>query len=269
MSYETIELLFEGAVGIIRLNRPERMNAVIEEMYLEIRDALGRMRDDREIRCLILTGSILRKDGVEKPAFCAGADLKAHSSGARGPDERRAYIRLAHDTTREIHELPKPVIAAVNGPARGAGAELALACDLVLIADEATLAFPETALGTSVGGGVTQILPRLVGPARAKELIYTGRVLDGPAAVEAGLALASCPGTELFDAALRLAGEITEKAPLSIEWAKKLLRSSPGMEIAEALDAETEAILDCMDSEDWKEGVRAFGEKRPPKFRGR
>ena len=269
MSYETIALSTEESVGVIRLNRPERMNAVIEKMYIEIRDALAGLRDDPEIRCLVLTGSVLRKDGVEKQAFCAGADLKAHGSGERGPGQRRDYIRLAHDATREIHEFEKPVIAAINGPARGAGVEMALACDLVLVADEATLAFPETSLGTCVGGGVTQTLPRLVGPARAKELIYTGRVLDGLAAVEIGLALAAFPGAELLDQALRLAKEIAAKAPLSIEHAKRLLRRSPGMEIAEALDAETDAILACMDSEDWREGVRAFGEKRPPRFRGR
>ena len=269
MSYETIELVTEEPVGIVRLNRPERMNAVIEEMYLEIRDALARTRDDAGIRCLILTGSVLRRDGVDKPAFSAGADLKRHASGDRGPDERRAYIQLAHETTREIYEFPKPVIAAVNGPARGAGTEIALACDFILMANDATLALPEAGLGTCVGGGVSHTLPGLVGQARAKELVYTGKILDGAAAVETGLALASYPAPLLLDHARRLAREIAERAPLSIRLAKKLLRRSPGSDIVSALKAEAEAILECMDSEDWQEGIRAFAERRKPRFRGR
>jgi len=269
MGYQTIELLTDGAVGTIRLNRPERMNAVIEEMYLEIHDVLARTLDDPAIRCLILTGSVLKKDGVEKPAFCAGADLKKHASGERGPVERSRYIRLAHGTTREILEFPKPILAAVNGPARGAGTEMALACDLLLIADEATLAFPETAVGTCVGGGVTHILPRIVGLARARELIYTGRVIEGREAVRIGLALASYPAAALLENAHALAHEIAEKAPMSIALVKKLLRLSPGRGIESALESETEAILDCMETEDWHEGLRAFVEKRKPRFGGR
>jgi enoyl-CoA hydratase len=256
-------------VATIRLNRPERMNAVIEEMYTEIQDALARASADPGIRCVILTGTVLRRDGKEKQAFCAGADLKAHAAGERDADGRRRYIRLAHETTRRIHDLPKPILAAVNGPARGAGTEMALCCDLVLMAEDATLALPETGLGTFVGGGVTHLLPRLVGLARAKELIYTGRVIDGRTAVELGLALECHPAGELLDRARSLAREIADKAPISIALAKRLLQRDPGLDYETALDRETEAILTCMESEDWKEGIRAFAEKRKAEFRGR
>lgn len=262
-------MLTDGTVATIRLNRPERMNAVIEEMYTEIRDVLARASVDPEIRCLILTGSVVKREGIEKQAFCAGADLKEHSAGRRDADGRRRYIRLAHETTRQIQDLPKPVIAAVNGPARGAGTEIALCCDLILMAEDATLALPETGLGTFVGGGVTHLLPRLVGLSRAKELVYTGRVIDGRTAVEMGLAMACFPVIDLIDEARALAREIAERAPISIAFAKRLLQRGPGLDYSDALDQETEAILACMKSEDWREGIRAFVEKRKARFLGR
>lgn len=269
MSYDSIELFIDGPVATIKLNRPERMNAVIEEMYLEIQDVLERSRVEPEIRCLILTGSVLERDGVEKQAFCAGADLKKHSAGERSKAEREDYIRLAHETIRKIIELPKPVIAAVNGPARGAGTEMALACDLLLMAEDATLALPETGLATFVGGAVTHILPRLVGLARARELVYTGRIIDGREAVELGLALGCCPVARLLEDAHSLALTIADKAPISIAFAKECLERSPGLDLESALELETKAILACMDSEDWHEGLAAFSEKRKPRFVGR
>jgi len=269
MGYTTIEYLIDAPVGTIRLNRPERMNAVVEEMYREIQDALGRATADPTMRCLVLTGSVLRREGVEKQAFCAGADLKKHAAGERGPEERRAYIELTHETTRRIHELPLATIAAINGPARGAGIEMALSCDLLLMAEDATLAFPETGLGTMVGGGVTHVLPRLVGLGRAKELIYTGRVVDGREAVAIGLALACYPVAELGERARSLALELAAKAPVSMERAKRELQRSPGLPLPDALQNETEAIVECMDTADWREGLPAFAETRRPRFEGR
>jgi enoyl-CoA hydratase len=206
---------------------------------------------------------------VEKQAFCAGADLKKHAAGDRSLAQRRRYIRIAHETTRSLYEFPKPVVAAVNGPARGAGVEMALCCDFVLMAEDATLALPEIGLGTFVGGGVTHILPRLIGLARARELIYTGRVVDGRRAVELGLALACHPAARLPDEARSLARELADQAPISIASAKKCLQRAPGLDIEHVLRLETEAILSCMESEDWHEGLRAFGEKRKPRFSGR
>jgi enoyl-CoA hydratase len=269
MGYNTIEYARDGRVGIIRLNRPERMNAVNEEMYREIQEVLQQVYSDTGIRSLILTGSVLKRNDSEKQAFCAGADLKKHSGGERNRSQQREYIMLAHDTTRMIYDFPRPIIAAVNGPARGAGAEMAVNCDFILMARGATIAFPETGLGTFVGGGVTQHLPRIIGLIRAKELIYTGRIIDADAAVDMGLALKSLPLDMLHDEAILFARELSERAPISMQLAKKHLHNSYQLEIASVLQLEAEAILSCMDTEDWHEGVRSFAEKRKPDYKGR
>jgi len=268
MAYETIKYVCEETVGIIQLNRPERMNAVNEGMYHEIQDALNSAETDPSIRALILTGSVLKKDGNAKQAFCAGADLKKHSTGERTPAQKRAYILLAHETTRKIYQFPKPIIAAVNGPARGAGAEMAINCDFIIMAEEATIAFPEVGLGTFVGGGVTYLLPRIVGLLKAKELIYTGRVIDGKSAVTLGLAMRSFPTEVLMQEAKSFVRALAEKAPFSLQLAKKWLQESALLEIETVLLQEAEAILSCMNTEDWHEGVRAFMEKRKPVYRG-
>jgi enoyl-CoA hydratase len=269
MSFDTIELRTDGPVTTIRLKRPERMNAVCEVMYLEIQEALASVRADPTIRSLILTGSVLERDGASKQAFCAGADLKDHASAGRSPAQRRQYILLAHETLRLIYEFPRPVIAAVNGPARGAGAEMALACDFLLMAEDATLGLPETSIGTFVGGGVTYLLPRQVGLARAKELIYTGKVITGSAAAQMGLALACHPLSSLLAEAQRLARELAEKAPISLAMAKTHLQRAPDLNFVTALQREAEAILSCMNTSDWREGLRAFSEKRRPRFTGK
>ncbi|MFC2163552.1 enoyl-CoA hydratase/isomerase family protein [Acidobacteriota bacterium] len=269
MNYETIYVQTDGPVVTIRLNRPERMNAVNEEMYTEIQDILEGFRNDPDVRCLILTGSVLERGGIVKQAFCAGADLKKHAAGERNAAQREAYIRLAHETVRKIYTFPKPVIAAVNGPARGAGAEMAISCDFILMAEEATLGFSETGLGTFVGGGVTHILPHLIGLAKAKELIYTGRIVDGRIAEQLGLAFGCYSSLHLLEEAKALASKLAEKGPISIAFAKEYLQRSPGLDIEAALELETKAILTCMESEDWQEGLRAFSEKRSPRFVGR
>lgn len=269
MNYETIQFIRDGEVGIIRLNRPDRMNAVIEEMYLEIQHVLKTAENAADVRCMILTGSVRVKDGVEKQAFCAGADLKKHSTGERTHAQKRDYILLAHDTTKMIYEFPKPIIAAINGPARGAGSEMALNCDFVLMAENATIAFPETSLATFIGGGVSYHLPRLVGLARAKELVYTGRVLDGRAAAELGLALKCFPLADLMPESMAFAKSLAEKGPLSMRFAKKRLQQSPALDLETVIHLEAEAILSCMDTEDWHEGVRSFAEKRKPVYTGR
>ena len=269
MEFETILYSTEDGVGVIRLNRPERMNAVIEQMYLELQEALRIAEDDPGVRALILTGSVWRRPPGDKQAFCAGADLKKHSKGERSPWQKREYILLAHETTRRIYEFSKPVIAAINGPARGAGSEMALNCDFLIMADSASIGFPETGLATFVGGGVTYHLTHLVGMARARELIYTGRVLNGPEAVEIGLALKSVPIGDLMDEARGLAGQLAQKAPVSMRFAKEQIRRAVDRDLATVLLVEAEAILACMNTEDWHEGVRSFSEKRRPVYKGK
>ena len=269
MDLETIMYEQDGLVGVIRLNRPERMNAVIEQMYLDLQTVLAHAEDDPGVRALVLTGNVRRKNGADKQAFCAGADLKEHAAGQRTPWQRREYIQLAHETTRRLYLFPRPVIAAINGPARGAGTEMALNCDFLLMADDASLAFTETGLGTFVGGGVTSHLNRLVGMQRAKYLVYTGEVLNGPAAVREGLALASFPVDRMLPETIELARRLAARAPVSMAFAKQLIQAAPLHDLDTVLLAEAEAILACMTTEDWREGVDSFAEKRPPVFKGR
>ncbi len=269
MNFKAIQFEKDGSVGIIKLNRPTRMNAVNESMYLEIQEVLNSSESDNAIRVLLITGSVLKKGNNEKQAFCAGADLKEHATGKRDRKQKRKYIELAHETTRMIYEFPKPVIAAINGPARGAGYEMALNCDFILMAQNATVAFTETSLGTFVGGGVTNILPSIVGVMRAKELVYTGRVLNGIEAVDMGIALQSVPVGELIDLAMRFAKKLSEKAPISLKLAKARLQNARLLDIRETLTQETESILSCMETEDWHEGIKSFMEKRKPVYKGK
>lgn len=269
MNFSTIRYSTTEKTGIIALNRPERMNAVIEEMYQEIQEALNEISQDTAIRSVIITGSSFIKNGKKKEAFCAGADLKKHSTGERTPEQKKKYIELAHETCRMIYEFPKPVTAVINGPARGAGAEMALSCDFILMAEEATIAFPETGLGTCVGGGVTRHLAAITGIAKAKYLIYTGEVLSGSDAFSAGIVLETAPVETLMEKALVFSEKMAEKAPVSIRLVKQLIQEAHPPAPEEVLKRETDAILSCMETEDWHEGILAFNEKRKPDYKGR
>lgn len=269
MKFNTLIYNKKGNVGIIILNRPHRMNAVNEVMYSEIQEVLNNTNHDESIRVLIFTGSVYKKTNLKKQAFCAGADLKEHASGRRNRAQQKKYIAMAHRTTQMIYEFPKATIAAINGPARGAGVELAINCDFILMADDATLAFTETSLGTFVGGGVTYHLPSIVGLMRAKELIYTGKIIDGKEATEIGIVLKSVPVEELMTTTMTLAKKLSEKAPLSMKLAKIRLQNSRLHDHKKVLRYETEAILSCMGTDDWHEGITSFIEKRKPVYKGR
>ncbi len=269
MQFETVIFEKDRNIAILRLHRPERMNAVIEQMYIDINSVLDIVEKDDDIRVMILTGCVWKREKGDKQAFCAGADLKKHSAGDRTPFEKREYIFLAHNTTKRIYEFSKPIIAAVNGPARGAGTEMALNCDFLIMADEATIGFPETSLGTFIGGGVTYHLSQIVGMQKAKELVYTGKILNGKEAVEFGLAYKSFPITLFMDNVISFAETLAEKAPFSMKFAKKLLQKAPHLDIDTVITLEAEAILACMTTEDWHEGIKAFLEKRKPVYKGK
>lgn len=269
MQFETVIFEKDRNIAILRLHRPERMNAVIEQMYIDINSVLDIVEKDDDIRVMILTGCVWKREKGDKQAFCAGADLKKHSAGDRTPFEKREYIFLAHNTTKRIYEFSKPIIAAVNGPARGAGTEMALNCDFLIMADEATIGFPETSLGTFIGGGVTYHLSQIVGMQKAKELVYTGKILNGKEAVEFGLAYKSFPITSFMDNVISFAETLAEKAPFSMKFAKKLLQKAPHLDIDTVITLEAEAILACMTTEDWHEGIKAFLEKRKPVYKGK
>lgn len=169
VSSEPVKLLVEAPLAIVQLHRPERMNAVSLPLYQALENVLRSIADDRSVRAAILTGT--------GRAFCVGADLEAHGSGELSAEQRQAYVAAAQRVNRRIQTLPKPIVAAVNGHAIGAGLELALSCDVIVVAADAKLRLPELSLGTFVGGGVMYTLAQRVGVAKAKELIMLGEFI--------------------------------------------------------------------------------------------
>ncbi len=259
-SFETLIYRQSDGRAEIRFNRPHRLNAVVETFYREVLQAIALAEADEAVRVLVLTG--------EGRAFCVGADLKEHGKGQRSPHQQREYLVLGNEVCKAIQNASKPVIAAVNGYAAGAGAEMAISSDFVLMKERALLWLPEVSIGTFVGGGVSGLLPRLVGLAKARELIMTGRRINGREAEAMGLAL-RCFEDETFDAEVQSFAEtLAKKAPLSLSFAKEHL-NDPGRSMETRLITELEALRACMVTEDWQEGVDAFAEKREPVFRGR
>jgi enoyl-CoA hydratase len=248
-----------GPVVALTLNRPERLNAVSEAMYGELEAHLRRADADPAVRVVVLRGA--------GRAFCAGADLTAHASAERTVEQRRAYAERAAGVIRTVSTIGTPVVAVVHGYAIGAGAELAAAADFLLAAQDAVLAFPELSLGTYVGGGVTLRLPQLVGLARARELLLTGRRFTGAEAAAWGLAYRAVPA----DALDRATGELTDRLAAAAPVPVTLMKAQLGRagELDGALDAEVAALLRCMGTADWAEGVAAFADRRTPTFEGR
>ncbi|MCE9664403.1 enoyl-CoA hydratase-related protein [Halomonas sp. M5N1S17] len=259
-SPETLNIIHTDGVMEIRFNRPHRLNAVVETLYTDLLAALASAEADDDIRAVILTG--------EGRAFCVGADMKEHGGAKRTLFQRRQYLQLGNDVCEAILRLRKPVIAAVNGYALGAGAEMAVSCDFIVMADEAQIGFPETSIGTCVGGGVSKILPQLVGLNMARQLLFTGRRIDGEEAKRIGLATSSWPQDALLNEAHRLAGDLAKQAPVSIAMLKRLVNQGGHTDLEGQLQQELDAVFTCSTTEDWQEGVDAFAEKRTPNFKG-
>lgn len=260
MSYQTILYARKGPVAEIRFNRPHRLNAVVTEFYSEILDALDRAEKDGNVRVVVLTG--------EGRAFCVGADLKEHGAGTRSELEKLDYLILGNDVCERMIRHGKIVVAAVNGFALGAGAEMSCAADFILMKQSARIGFPEVSIGTHLGGGVTEILPRLVGLAKARELIITGQRIDGTEAERIGLATRVFADEDFEAGVAEFAAMIATKAPYSMRFAKQLLNDMH-QDFNARLTSELSALRTCMLTRDWQEGVDAFAEKRTPVFAGR
>ncbi|MEQ9568957.1 MAG: enoyl-CoA hydratase/isomerase family protein [Longimicrobiales bacterium] len=256
------ELLVErrGDVRILTLNRPHRLNAVSPGLYGALDETLAHAAADPEVRALVITGT--------GRGFSVGADLQAHGDAPLGPDDRRRYVELAQRVNHRIQTLPKPVVAAVNGHAVGAGFELALSCDLIVVAREAKLRLPEAALGTFVGGGVTYTLVRRLGEVRAREILLLCPFLRGEEAERQGLANRVVDADDVLPTALDLAHELARRAPRSVRLLKELLHTAVSDGPEAALQREADALLECMGTADWVEGIEAFREKREPRFTG-
>jgi enoyl-CoA hydratase len=251
----------DGPVLTLTLNRPRRLNAVNAELYEALLDGLRRGEAHPDVRVVVLTGA--------GRAFCAGADLKAHAERPPEPRDRARYARLAQRVNRRLQLGPLPVIAAVNGAAVGAGLELALSADFMIVAEDARLRLPEVALGTFVGGGVVYTLAERVGVLKARELIYFGDFVSGREAAEMGVANRFVPGERVVDEAREDARRLAERAPLSLAAAKRLIGPAGTVSRGRALREEARVLIELFGTEDWAEGVAAFREGRSPRYRGR
>jgi enoyl-CoA hydratase len=259
MSEETILYQMTDGIAEIRFNRPHRLNAVIQQLYDELNAALARAEADPAARVILLSG--------EGRAFCVGADLKEHKAG-RSPFDRRQYLQGEQTVCRRLLQLKKPVVAAVNGYALGAGAEMAIASDFLLMAASAQIGLPEISIGSFLGGGVTWLLPRLVGLAKARELVFLGERIGAEEAVRIGLATRALPDDGFLDGARDFARRLAAKAPFSMQLAKEQLNMAAERTLDAALVAELEGMMFVSSTRDWQEGVNAFAEKRAPVFRG-
>lgn len=259
MPYATIVYEADAGIACIRLNRPQRLNAVIQQLYDELRAALEMAEADRDVRTVLLTGA--------GRAFCVGADLKAHKAG-RTAFDRRQYLHGEQAICKQLLDMSKPVVAAVNGYAIGAGAEMAIAADFIVMAEGAEIGLPEISIGNFVGGGATHLLPRLVGLAKARELIFLGQRIDAQEALRIGLANRVFPDPDFVDQARTFTQQLAAQAPYSMQLAKETLNRSAEVTLDSALTSELEGMTFCATTQDWQEGVDAFAEKRTPMFKG-
>jgi enoyl-CoA hydratase len=246
----------DGAVATVTIDRQEALNALDQPTLTELRDRLAEVAEDSGVRAVVLTG------GGDR-AFVAGADIKAMS--AMNIEQAQAWGALGHETASLLETMPKPTIAAVNGFALGGGCELALACDVRYASSAAKLGQPEVSIGIIPGWGGTQRLPWTVGIGCAKELIMTGRLVDAEEALRIGLVNAVFPPEELLGKALELARALAAKSPLVLAAAKRAMNRT----LYGDLGAEADAFAGLFGSDDQREGMAAFIEKREPEFTGR
>jgi enoyl-CoA hydratase/carnithine racemase len=264
MTYKCLLYEVKDGVATLTLNRPERLNALGDTLRDDLQDAITRASEDSEVRVMIVTGA--------GKGFCSGGDVKAMSERKESGSGRPLIEKVAPGRDRTVlalRDAPKPVIAAVNGAAAGAGMNLALCCDMRLASTAAKFSQAFVRRGLHPDWGGTYFLPRVVGTAKACELIFTGEIVDAQEALRLGIVSAVHPPEELMPAAHALARKIADGPPIAIRLAKRAIYHNLDSDLRQALEFETFAQNICFDTEDAAEGIRAFVEKRPPAFRGR
>ena len=259
MTYETliIESPSDGVV-LIRLHRPEALNALNSQLLGELCAALDVAEADEAVRCLVLTGS--------ERAFAAGADIKEMSDKSYAHMFKTDFFGFA---SRRLEQFRKPIIAAVAGYALGGGCELAMLCDFIIAAETAKFGQPEINLGVTPGIGGTQRLSRFAGKSKAMDMILTARMMDAAEAERAGLVSRVVPADKLLDEALAAAAKIASQSPLSVMMNKELVNTAFETTLSAGVAVERRLFHSLFAFEDQKEGMAAFLEKRPPQFRGR
>ena len=259
MKYETLKFQVEDGVATITVSRPDVLNALNMKTLGELLEAAGRAREDREVKVLILTG--------EGRSFVAGADIaEMKDFGSR---QGLAFGDLGHSVMLAFESMDKPVIAAVNGFALGGGLELSLACDFIYASSKAKFGQPEVNLGVTPGFGGTQRLARAVGISKARELIFTGEIIGAEEAHSIGLVAKIFEPEELLKGVLEQAKLLAAKAPAAIAMAKRVMNKGVDLSLDAALELEKQAFGSLFGSEDQKEGMSAFLEKRTPDFKNR
>jgi enoyl-CoA hydratase/carnithine racemase len=245
-------------VSLVRINRPEALNALNSVVLSELATVLDAAEADDGVRCLVLTGS--------ERAFAAGADIKEMSGKSYAEMFASDYFAAA---SRRIERFRKPIIAAVAGYALGGGCELAMLCDFIIAAETAKFGQPEINLGVAPGIGGTQRLPRAVGKSKAMDMVLTGRMMDAAEADRAGLVSRVVPADKLLDEALEAAGKIAGQSPLAAMMNKELVNAAFETTLGAGVAMERRLFHSLFAFEDQKEGMSAFVEKRPPAFKGR
>jgi enoyl-CoA hydratase len=258
-NYETITIEKRGKVAVLTINRPDKLNALNRQVHSEGVAALEELRRDDTVRVLVITGS-------GEKSFVAGADISEFEG--QTPATQRD---LFHEKTlfNTIDSFPKPVIAMINGFALGGGNELAMACDLRICSENARFSQPEINLGIMCGGGGTQRLPRLIGEGRAMEMALTGDMIDAATAERFGLVNHVYAAAELESKTMELAEKIAEKAPIALQLSKEAVKFASRSNLDAGLRREVDLFAICFSTEDKKEGVSAFLEKRKPVFTGK
>jgi enoyl-CoA hydratase len=258
MNFNTITYEKGEGIGIIKLNRPQRMNALSNEFLKELDLLIDDIKKDDEVRVLIITG--------DEKFFAVGADIN-ELAGVITPQD--AHLIEASSILNKLENLEKPVIAAVSGPALGGGCELALACDIRIASENAIFGQPEIKIGVIPGGGGTQRLSRLIGLGKAKELLYTGDSIDAQEAYRIGLVNKLVPVESLMDEAKKMALKLLRQPGFALKIIKMVVNDGINMDLRSALAYEARCFEILFSTEDQKEGMRAFMERRKPIFKGR
>jgi len=257
MEFECIIYEKDEQTAVIKLNRPQVLNAMNKQLWLDLQSALEDARVDPSIKVVIITG--------QGRAFSTGADLK--ESKTRTPQQYRDYLEELQEASRKIIYFEKPTIAAINGYALGSGYELALACDIRIAAEEAQIGSPEAKVTSSVTGGAMRLIQELIGPGKARELLFTAQYIDGREAERIGLVNKAVPGDQLMAEAKAMATKIARNSSFSLKMIKRgLLMANDGVSLEALMNYEVEACLACVSTKERQESLRQFeNRKNKPK----